>query len=112
PLLAALGGPMAPESWRGGLPIPYHLGAGPARVHLQLAFDWSLASAYDVIGVLRGRERPDQWVLRGNHHDGWVRGAEDPVSGLVAMLAEAKAVGALHAAGWTPRRTMVHAAGA
>jgi N-acetylated-alpha-linked acidic dipeptidase len=110
PLLAALGGPVAPEDWRGALPITYHLGAGPARVHLKLAFDWKQTPAYDVIATLRGRERPDEWVIRGNHHDAWVNGANDPISGLVALLAEAQAVGRLHAAGFTPRRTIVYAA--
>jgi len=101
---------MAPAAWRGALPIAYHLGAGPATVHLKLEFDFSQKPIYDVIATLKGRERPDEWVIRGNHHDAWVNGAEDPVSGLVAMLAEAEAVGALAKNGWTPRRTIVYAA--
>ncbi len=110
PLLEALGGPMAPAAWRGGLPLPYHLGPGPARVHLKLAFDWKLAPAYNVIATLPGTEFPDQWVVRGNHHDGWVAGASDPVSGMVAVLEEARVVGALARQGWKPRRTLVFAA--
>ncbi|HKK07559.1 MAG TPA: transferrin receptor-like dimerization domain-containing protein [Gemmatimonadota bacterium] len=106
--LEALGGPVAPESWRGALPITYHVGPGPARVHLKLAFDWSLAPAYDVVGILRGSERPDEWVVRGNHRDGWVFGAEDPLSGQVALLAEARALGQLARSGWKPRRTIVY----
>jgi len=110
PLLKALGGPVAPESWRGALPVTYHLGPGPAKVHLKLAFDWNLVPAYDVIARLAGSERPDEWVIRGNHHDAWVNGAEDPISGLVALMAEAKSVGALHGSGWTPKRTIIYAA--
>jgi N-acetylated-alpha-linked acidic dipeptidase len=110
PLLEAMGGPVAPEEWRGALPVPYRLGPGPARVHLRLEFDWQLAPAYDVIAKLPGAERPDQWILRGNHHDGWVNGATDPVSGMVALLAEAKAVGELARTGWRPQRTLVYAA--
>ena len=110
PLLKALGGPVVPESWRGALPVTYHFGPGPTRVHLKLAFDWKLVPAYDVIGRLTGSERPDEWVVRGNHHDAWVNGAEDPISGLVALMAEAKSLGALHKAGWTPKRTIVYAA--
>jgi N-acetylated-alpha-linked acidic dipeptidase len=110
PLLEALGGPMAPAAWRGGLPIPYHVGPGPARVHLQLAFDWKLVPAYNVIATLPGREFPDQWVVRGNHHDGWVAGATDPVSGMVAVLEEARVIGQLARTGWAPRRTLVFAA--
>ena len=110
PLLAALGGPLAPAAWRGGLPLAYHVGPGPAQVHLELAFNWDIEPAYNVIARLEGRERSDQWVLRGNHHDAWVNGAADPVSGLVAMMAEAKAIGGLARTGWRPRRTIVFAA--
>jgi N-acetylated-alpha-linked acidic dipeptidase len=110
PLLAAIGGPMAPQDWRGALPVPYHLGPGPATVHLQVEFNWGLAPAYDVIARLPGAELPDQWIVRGNHHDGWVNGATDPVSGMVSMLDEARAVGELAKAGFRPRRTIVFAA--
>ncbi len=110
PLLEALAGPIAPAPWRGALPIAYHLGPGPAVVHLKLEFDFSQKPLYDVIATLPGSERPDEWVIRGNHHDAWVNGADDPVSGLVAMLAEAQAVGALAGSGWKPRRTIVYAA--
>ncbi|MEO8503657.1 MAG: transferrin receptor-like dimerization domain-containing protein [Acidobacteriota bacterium] len=110
PLLAALGGPVAPESWRGSLATTYHLGPGPARVHLKLQFDWSLKPARDVIAVLKGSEYPDQWVVRGNHHDAWVNGANDPLSGLVSMLAEARAIGLLAKDGFKPKRTLVYAA--
>ena len=110
PLLAALGGPMAPEAWRGALPLPYHLGPGPARAHLKVAFDWRLVPARDVIARLPGAELPDEWIVRGNHHDGWVYGATDPVSGLVAELADAEALGALAAQGMRPARTLIYAA--
>jgi N-acetylated-alpha-linked acidic dipeptidase len=110
PLLRALEGAVAPEAWRGALPLTYHLGPGPARVHLKAAFDWKQVPAYDVIAVMRGAERPDQWIIRGNHHDAWVNGANDPVSGLVAMMAEARALAELRGDGWAPRRTIVYAA--
>jgi N-acetylated-alpha-linked acidic dipeptidase len=110
PLLEALAGPVAPEGWRGALPITYHLGPGPAKVRVSLAFDWKRAPAHDVIAVLRGSEEPDQWVIRGNHHDAWVNGATDPSSGMAALLAEAKALSALVAQGWRPRRSVVFAA--
>ena len=110
PLLRALRGPMAPEAWRGALPLTYHLGPGPTKVHLKLAFNWNQVPAYDVIARLPGSERPDEWIVRGNHHDAWVNGANDPISGLVPLLAEAKAIGELHRGGWTPKRTLVFAA--
>ncbi len=110
PLLSALAGPMAPPAWRGALPLSYRLGPGPARVRLKLRFDWKLVPAYDVIATLAGSERPDEWIVRGNHHDAWVNGAADPVSGLVALLEEARVVGALARSGFRPRRTLVYAA--
>jgi N-acetylated-alpha-linked acidic dipeptidase len=109
PLLAALGGDVAPGGWRGALSITYHLGPGPAKVHLTVQSEWSLKTIYNVIAKLAGREFPDEWVVRGNHHDGWVIGAEDPLSGNVALMAEAKAIGALARDGWRPKRTLVYA---
>ncbi|MDT4898237.1 MAG: hypothetical protein QOH25_3314 [Acidobacteriota bacterium] len=110
PLLHALGGTVAPEDWRGALALTYHLGPGPAIVHLKLEFDWKTVPAYDVIAKLRGSERPDEWIIRGNHHDAWVNGADDPISGLVAEMEEARAVGEMVKGGWKPKRTIVYAA--
>jgi N-acetylated-alpha-linked acidic dipeptidase len=109
PLLAALGGPVAPRRWRGSLPLTYHTGPGPARVHLAVSSEWSLKPLYDVIARIPGSESPDEWVVRGNHRDGWVFGAWDPLSGQVAMLAEAQAIGELLKSGWRPKRTLVYA---
>jgi len=114
PLLAALGGPVAPKAWRGGLPITYHVGGGQmdgnrARVHLAVQSDWSLKPLYDVIGVMKGSERPNEWVIRANHRDGWVFGAWDPLSGQSAMLEEARSLGALAQTGWRPKRTIIYA---
>jgi N-acetylated-alpha-linked acidic dipeptidase len=108
PLLAALGGPVAPAEWRGALPITYHVGPGPATVHLSIQSDWSTKPAYDVVAKITGSTRPDEWVVRGNHRDGWVFGAGDPLSGHGAMLAEAKAIGSLLKDGWRPKRTIVY----
>ena len=110
PLLAALGGPVAPEEWRGALPITYHVGPGATKVHLKLEFDWKMVDCNNVIAILKGSELPDQWVIRGNHHDAWVNGAADPISGLVAEMAEAKAVSALVKTGWKPKRTLIYCA--
>src|SRR5581483_3938160 len=110
PLLSALGGPVVPEGWRGGLPITYHVGPGPARVHLKVAAYWDLKPVYDVIAKMPGSDFPDEWVLRGNHHDAWVNGADDPVSGMVAVLEEARMLGQLHKQGWNPKRTIIYCA--
>ncbi len=110
PLLAALKGPMAPEEWRGSLAIPYHIGPGPAKVHLKLEFHWDIKPVYDVIAKIPGSVAAEEWIIRGNHHDAWVNGAEDPVSGQAPLLEEARALGLLLKQGWKPRRTIIYAA--
>jgi len=110
PLLEAIGGPVAPRDWSGGLPITYRIGPGPAKVHLKVFANWGMKDIYDVIGKIPGSTNPDQWVIRGNHHDAWVNGAEDPVSGQVALLEEARGLGELVKQGWKPRRTIIYCA--
>ena len=110
PLLEAMGGPVAPASWRGGLPITYRLGAGPARVHLVVKSNWDIKPIHDVIAKLPGTSEADQWIVRGNHHDAWVNGAADPLAGQVAELEEARALGELYKQGWRPKRTIIYAA--
>ncbi len=108
PLLKALQGPVAPESWRGALPLTYKVGPGPARVRVAVSSNWDQQTIYNVVAKLPGAVAPDQWVVRGNHRDTWVMGAQDPLSGTVAMLAEAKAIGELVKQGWRPKRTLVY----
>ncbi len=108
PLLEILEGPVAPSSWRGGLPITYHIGPSASSVHLKLEFNWDIVEAQNVIATLEG-ENPDQWVMRGNHHDGWVNGAADPISGMVALMEEARIVGEMAKDGWKPKRTIKYA---
>ncbi len=111
PLLESLDGLVAPNSWSGSLPITYHVGGtATTKVHLKLAFNWKLTPAQNVIATIKGAEFPDQWIVRGNHHDAWVNGANDPISGMAAELEEAQAIGALVKAGWKPKRTLVYCA--
>jgi N-acetylated-alpha-linked acidic dipeptidase len=110
PLLEALTGRVAPPQWRGGLGITYHVGPGAAKVHLKVKSNWDTKPVYDVIAKIPGATFPDEWVLRGNHHDAWVNGAEDPTSGMVAVLEEARALGELLKAGWKPKRTIIYCA--
>jgi N-acetylated-alpha-linked acidic dipeptidase len=110
PLLAAISGQVAPRAWRGGLGLTYHVGPGPAKVHLKVKSTWDLKTIYDVIGKIPGTTNADQWIIRGNHHDAWVNGAEDPISGLIAVMEEARAMGDLVKAGWKPKRTIIFCA--
>lgn len=111
PLLSALTGPVAPQKWRGALPITYKVGGdGNAKVHLKTEFNWDIVPAYDVIAKIKGSEFPDEWIIRGNHHDAWVNGAADPISAQASLLEEAKAIGQLVKSGYKPKRTLVYAA--
>jgi N-acetylated-alpha-linked acidic dipeptidase len=110
PLLAAITGPVVPAGWRGGLPITYHVGPGVAKVRLVMKSNWDTKRLYDVIAKLPGSGAPGQWVIRGNHHDAWVNGASDPLSGMVAVLEEARVFGELYKQGWRPKRTIVYCA--
>ncbi len=110
PLLESLGGPVAPEDWRGALPFTYHIGPGKTSVRLKLEFDWKIVPAYNVIAKIKGSEFPDQWIVRGNHHDAWNPGANDPISGIAAMMEEAKSIGELIKNGYKPKRTLVYCA--
>ncbi len=107
-LLATLDGPTAPRAWMGNVPLTYHVGGGGAAIHLAVKSDWSLKPLYNVVAMLKGSEYPDQWVMRGNHHDGWVFGATDPLSGQISLMEEAKAFGTLAKQGWKPKRTLVY----
>jgi len=109
-LLAAIRGREVPQSWRGALPITYRIGPGPAKVHLVAKFNWDIKRLYDVIAKIPGSDAADQWVMRGNHHDAWVNGASDPLSGMVTVLEEARALGELYKQGWRPKRTIIYAA--
>ena len=79
-------------------------------MHLKVTSNWDIKPIYDVIATLHGSAAAGQWVIRGNHHDAWVNGAEDPISGQAAMLEEARVLGELHAHGWTPPRTIIYCA--
>jgi N-acetylated-alpha-linked acidic dipeptidase len=108
PLLQALEGPVVPRSWHGGLPFAYHTGPGKTTVHLKVEFNWNIVPCYDVIAKIEGAKYPDEWVIRGNHQDAWVNGAADPISGLAAMMEEAKSIGEMLKTGWKPSRTLVY----
>lgn len=110
PLLAAIGGRVAPRDWQGGLPITYRIGPGPAKVHLKVMSNWKITPIYDVIGKIQGTTNADEWIIRGNHHDAWVNGAEDPISGMVAVMEEARGLGELVKQGWKPKRTIIYCA--
>src|SRR5207249_5984788 len=108
-IVELLSGPVAPEAWRGALPLTYHIGPGPAKVHVTLRMDYAQRRVIDVTGRIRGSEFPDEWVIVGSHRDAWTFGASDSVSGHVSVMAVARAMGEMVKKGWRPRRTIVFA---
>ncbi len=110
PLLRSLAGQVVPELWRGALPLTYHFGPGKTIVHLKVEFNWDIVPIFDVVAVMKGSEFPDEWIIRGNHHDAWVNGAEDPTSGMVATMEEARGIAELAKSGWKPKRTVIYCA--
>ena len=107
PFLENLEGPVAPEDWRGALPITYHIGPGPAKARLKVEMDNSTHPLYDVIVRIPGTDFPDEWILYGNHHDAWVHGASDPASGAAPLLETARSLSELLKQGWKPKRTVM-----
>lgn len=107
PLLENMRGPVAPESWQGGLPFQYHLGGEEVQVHLKIEMENGIQPYLVVEGRIRGSELPDQWVVLGNHRDAWVFGGVDPSSGTASMMELTRALGELKKHGIRPRRTMV-----
>ena len=107
PLLKAMTGPVAPQEWRGALPLTYHIGPGPAQVHVKLAFDWQNRPLHNVVVRIEGSTYPDEWIIFGNHHDAWVNGADDPISGAVSLMETARGLGELLKTGWRPKRTII-----
>ena len=109
PILRNLGGPVAPENWRGALPLTYHVGPGPAKVRLKVSFNWTIPTGYNVIAKIPGSTDPDEWIIYGNHHDGWANGAMDPISGNAALMETARTLAEMVKQGWQPKRTIVFA---
>ena len=107
PLLATLTGPVAPESWRGALPVTYRLGPGSAVVHMNVVMDNATRPLYNVIARIPGSDFPDQWILDGNHHDAWVHGASDPLSGAASLMETARTLAEMVRSGWKPKRTIL-----
>jgi Zn-dependent protease with chaperone function len=106
-LLKRLKGPVAPEAWRGSLPTTYHIGPGPAKVHMKLQMDYAQRRLINVVGRIAGAVAPDEWIIVGSHRDAWTFGASDSVSGHVSMMAVARAMGEMMKKGWRPRRSVL-----
>jgi N-acetylated-alpha-linked acidic dipeptidase len=109
PILRQLKGKVVPNEWKGALPFTYHVGPGPTQVHMNLRFEWKNRPLYNVVARIPGTTRPDEWIIFGNHHDAWVSGADDPISGASALMETARGLAEMLKTGWRPSRTIIFA---
>jgi len=109
PILENIDGEVAPVEWRGAIPVTYHLGVGPATLHLKVQADNATRQIHDVVGRLKGSVYPDQYIVYGNHHDAWVNGAADPISGAASVLEAARILTKAMQQGWKPKRSILFA---
>ena len=78
----------------------------PVKVRLMMeAHQMPDADSHNVVGEIRGSEKPDEVVLLGGHIDSWDlgQGANDDGSGIMATL---QAVALIKKLGLKPRRTI------
>ncbi|GAB4355827.1 MAG: transferrin receptor-like dimerization domain-containing protein [Bryobacter sp.] len=108
-IIDQMNGPMAPPDWRGSVPSPYHLGPGPAAVRLRVENDNATRTIRNVIAHIRGSEFPNEYVIYGNHHDAWVNGAADPISGAASVMEAARVLAKAYKGGWRPKRSIAFA---
>ncbi|MCC6774925.1 MAG: M28 family peptidase [Gemmatimonadaceae bacterium] len=104
-LLSALGGPLAPDAWRGGLPTGYRLGPG-ATARVEVALDDGLRPITNIVARLPGSMVTERTVMLGTHHDAWTFGAVDQGTGTAALLEVGRVLGAMARAGWRPTRSI------
>ncbi len=109
PIFDTLAGQNVPESWQGGLPLPYHTGPGPSEVRFSIKMDYAIRKIWNVVARLEGNEEPNRVIMIGNHRDAWTYGAVDPSSGSAATMEACRVLGDAYKKGWRPRRSLVYA---
>jgi hypothetical protein len=81
----------------------------PARpVTIEFSYDNRTSGrtiTHNVVAEIRGREKPDEWIIIGAHLDSWdyATGAQDNGAGVAQVLEAARAI---TASGQTPRRSI------
>ena len=84
--------------------------AQPPKVEVEITntFVPGPIAVYNTVGEVRGREKPDEFVVVGAHLDSWDlgTGATDNGTGSCAVLEVARTIAALAKAGHPPKRTI------
>ena len=107
-ILGQMKGKVVPQSWQGGLPFTYRLEGGSSlTVRLKVDQKIDFVRAVNVIGMLKGSEAPDEWIILGSHFDAWGFGATDPNSGTAMLLSLSETLGKLKDKGYAPKRSIL-----
>ena len=107
-ILGQMQGNPVPSSWQGGLPFTYRLEGGSSlTVRLKVDQKIDFVRATNVIGMLKGSESPDEWIILGCHLDSWGFGATDPSSGTAMLLSLSETLGKLSDEGYRPKRSIL-----
>ncbi|CAJ0605926.1 unnamed protein product [Cylicocyclus nassatus] len=113
-LFSRLGGPAAPEAWKGGLNVPYNLGprlTNGFKTRISVGGHFEEREIQNVIGYIKGAEEPERYVILGNHYDAWTYGAMDPNAGTAVLAEVARAtVEVMSQTDWRPARSIMFAA--
>jgi len=107
-ILGQMEGKAVPQSWQGGLPFTYRLEGGSSlTVRLKVDQKINFVRAANVVGMLKGSEAPDEWIILGCHFDAWGFGATDPNSGTAMLLSLSETLGELKKQGYAPKRSIL-----
>ena len=107
-ILSQMNGDPVPQSWQGGLPFTYRLQGGSSlTVRLKVDQKIDFVRATNVIGMLKGTDAPDEWIILGCHLDSWGFGATDPSSGTAMLLSLSQTLGKLKDEGYSPKRSIL-----
>jgi N-acetylated-alpha-linked acidic dipeptidase len=107
-ILGQMRGSAVPQSWQGGLPFTYRLEGGASlTVRLKVDQKIDFVRAANVVGMLKGSEAPDEWIILGCHFDAWGFGATDPNSGTAMLLSLSETLGKLKKQGYAPKRSIL-----
>ncbi|WP_019038273.1 M28 family peptidase [Psychroflexus tropicus] len=101
-------GEVVPRKWQGGLPYTYRLqGGSDLKVHLKVDQPKQLTKVFNIVGTLKGKTYPEEWIILGCHYDAWAFGATDPNSGTAMLLSLSETLGKLAKDGNRPDRSIL-----
>ena len=107
-ILEQMKGDPVPQAWQGGLPFTYRLDGGKdLTVRLKVDQKIDFVRATNVVGMIKGSDAPNEWIILGSHYDAWGFGATDPNSGTAMLLNLSETLGRLLKEGNRPKRSIL-----